>query len=270
MFGSLGTGPTEPSPLNRVRLAVHVEGGRNITIQNQLADVEARVDLDIRGTVGKPALTGHIEASGGTIAFQGKKYSVTRGNINFVDPVKIEPVVDIQAETQILTIALFWWSVDHRSASLRHPLRSTAAANRSRELDRRRQKQGRTRTTRYRRHPKNNYLKVARPQSYRISYNSGSAVAPFNDSASVASASSRSVNCQRAKPDDTAGHHRTTGIQRSRCDVFPRPFIEQTRNYSDRIFRSTRHVDHRLQRRTRLQRPRHQFPQTLQVVKSTR
>ncbi len=101
MFGSIGGGPVEASPLNRVRLAVHVEGGRNITIQNQLASVEARVDLDIRGTVEKPALTGHIEASGGTISFQGKKYTVTRGNVNFVDPVKIEPVVDIQAETDI-------------------------------------------------------------------------------------------------------------------------------------------------------------------------
>jgi len=36
------------SPLGSLRLAVHVEGGRNITIQNQLADVEARVDVDVK------------------------------------------------------------------------------------------------------------------------------------------------------------------------------------------------------------------------------
>ena len=91
----------EPSPLGRLRLSVHVEGSRNITIQNQLADVEARVDVDLKGTMDSPSLTGHIEASGGTLLFQGNRYRVTRGNIDFVDPLRIEPVVDVQAETEV-------------------------------------------------------------------------------------------------------------------------------------------------------------------------
>src|SRR5207247_3834282 len=100
-----------PSPARRLQLAVHIEGSRNITIQNALADVEARVDVDLKGTLAEPSLTGHVEASGGTLVFQGNRYTVTRGNIDFVDPVKIEPVVDIEAESQvrdyriILTIA---------------------------------------------------------------------------------------------------------------------------------------------------------------------
>jgi translocation and assembly module TamB len=90
-----------PTPLDRLRLAVHVEGSRNITIQNQLADVEARVDVDLKGTAENPSMTGHIEASGGTLLFQGNRYRVTRGNIDFVDPLKIEPVVDVQAESEV-------------------------------------------------------------------------------------------------------------------------------------------------------------------------
>jgi translocation and assembly module TamB len=89
------------TPLDRLRLAVHVEGSRNITIQNQLADVEARVDVDLKGTVENPSLTGHIEASGGTLTFQGNRYRVTRGNIDFVNPLRIEPVVDVQAESEV-------------------------------------------------------------------------------------------------------------------------------------------------------------------------
>src|SRR5262249_41894530 len=79
----------------------HIEGTKNITIQNQLATVEARVDIDFKGTVAQPAITGHIEASGGTLTFQGNRYTITRGNIDFVDPVRIRPVIDIQAESQI-------------------------------------------------------------------------------------------------------------------------------------------------------------------------
>jgi translocation and assembly module TamB len=91
----------EPSPLGRLRLAMHVEGGRNITIQNQLADLEARINVDIKGTAADPSLTGHIEASGGTLLFQGNRYRITRGNIDFVDPLRIEPVVDVQAESEV-------------------------------------------------------------------------------------------------------------------------------------------------------------------------
>ena len=69
----------EPSTVGRLRLALHVEGNRNITITNQLADVEARVDVDVKGTLDDPSLTGHVEASGGTLLFQGNRYRVTRG-----------------------------------------------------------------------------------------------------------------------------------------------------------------------------------------------
>src|SRR5262249_24331679 len=48
-----------------------------------------------------PAVTGHIEASGGTLSFQGYRYTVTRGNIDFVDPLRIQPVIDIEAESQV-------------------------------------------------------------------------------------------------------------------------------------------------------------------------
>jgi translocation and assembly module TamB len=90
-----------PSPLDPLRLSLHVEGGKNITIQNQLADVEARVEVDLKGTVAEPSLTGHIEASGGTLNFQGNRYTVTRGNIDFIDPLRIQPVIDIEAEAQV-------------------------------------------------------------------------------------------------------------------------------------------------------------------------
>jgi translocation and assembly module TamB len=89
------------SDLGRLALSVHVEGSRDITIKNELADVQARVDLDIKGTVDRPALTGHVEASGGTLTFQNKRYEISRGNMDFVDPLRIEPVIDVQAETQI-------------------------------------------------------------------------------------------------------------------------------------------------------------------------
>jgi len=101
LFQSTDSFQGQTSEFGRLGLAIHVEGSRNISIQNELADVEARVDLDIKGTVDHPALTGHVEASGGTLTFQGRRYQITRGNMDFVDPLRIEPVIDVQAETEL-------------------------------------------------------------------------------------------------------------------------------------------------------------------------
>jgi translocation and assembly module TamB len=90
-----------PSALDKLRLGLHIEGNKNITIQNQLATVEARVDIDWKGTLDQPSITGHIEASGGTLSFQGNRYTITRGNIDFVDPFHIQPIIDLEAESQI-------------------------------------------------------------------------------------------------------------------------------------------------------------------------
>jgi len=97
--GGLDTGGTA---LDRLRLSIHIVGNRNITIQNELTDVAgARIDLQIKGTVGSPSLTGHVEVNDGTLIVQGKRYDITRGNIDFVDPLRIDPVINIQAESDL-------------------------------------------------------------------------------------------------------------------------------------------------------------------------
>lgn len=97
--GGLDSGGTA---LDRLRLSIHIAGNRNITIQNELTDISgARIDLDIKGTLGSPSLTGHVEVNDGTLILQGKRYDITRGNIDFVDPTRIDPIVNIQAESDL-------------------------------------------------------------------------------------------------------------------------------------------------------------------------
>jgi translocation and assembly module TamB len=97
-----GSLDTRGSMLDRVRLGIHVAGSRNISVRNELANISsANIDLKIGGTWASPSVIGHAEISEGMILFQGKKYEVTRGNIDFANPLKIEPRVDIQAETDV-------------------------------------------------------------------------------------------------------------------------------------------------------------------------
>lgn len=88
------------TPFENMALAVHVEGNRNITVVNDLARVEARLDLDIGGRFGNPTITGRIEVGTGTLSFQGTRYRITSGSVDFVDPIRVEPVINVQAETE--------------------------------------------------------------------------------------------------------------------------------------------------------------------------
>jgi len=93
--------PADEGLPGSIALAVHVEGSRNIRVDNELVSLESRLDLDIGGTLGSPSLTGHTEISRGTLTLLGRRYTITRGNVDFVDPVGIDPRIDIQAEADI-------------------------------------------------------------------------------------------------------------------------------------------------------------------------
>jgi translocation and assembly module TamB len=107
LFESAGTAFEGNSPFGNTKLSLRVIGNRNISIHNELASAEAIVDLGIKGTIDRPSLTGHVETSNGTLLFQGKSYDVTRGNIDFVDPVRIDPNINIQAETTVRSYQVF-------------------------------------------------------------------------------------------------------------------------------------------------------------------
>jgi autotransporter translocation and assembly factor TamB len=121
--GGLGN---SSSTMSRLNLSIHVEGNRNISIKNELTETQAQISLDLRGTVGSPSITGHIEARGGTLLFQGRQYEITRGNIDFVNPFVIEPVVDVQAEADLRNYRVIL-AITGRGEKLRIEMRSDPA-----------------------------------------------------------------------------------------------------------------------------------------------
>jgi autotransporter translocation and assembly factor TamB len=71
-----------------------------LEIDNNLARIVASADLTLRGTYDKPALFGRAEVDRGELWFEGKRYLLTRGNIDFTNPTRIEPSFDFEAETR--------------------------------------------------------------------------------------------------------------------------------------------------------------------------
>ncbi|HTB13637.1 MAG TPA: translocation/assembly module TamB domain-containing protein [Bryobacteraceae bacterium] len=94
--------PATPNEyLSGMQFDVRIESGPNFEFQTTLTrDVEAEVDLRLRGTPIRPVLLGSISVNEGEIQVFGNRYTVDRGDIRFLNPVKIEPTFDMDLETK--------------------------------------------------------------------------------------------------------------------------------------------------------------------------
>jgi len=80
---------------------VQILAPQSLRIDNALAHIVASGDLTVRGTYDHPSITGRVDINRGEAIFQGNRYVVTRGAVEFTNPATIDPVFDIEAETRI-------------------------------------------------------------------------------------------------------------------------------------------------------------------------
>jgi translocation and assembly module TamB len=101
---SSGPTPLPAAPneyLRGMRFDVRIQSASNFQVETSLTrDVEAEVDLRMRGTAIQPTLLGTITVNQGEVQFLGTRYTINRGDIRFLNPVKMEPTVDMDLETK--------------------------------------------------------------------------------------------------------------------------------------------------------------------------
>jgi translocation and assembly module TamB len=84
-----------------VRLDLTLRAPGTLRIDNNLATLQARADLNLQGTTAAPIVIGRAEVDRGRVYFQGRTYVIRQGTIDFVNPQKLDPTFDIEAETRI-------------------------------------------------------------------------------------------------------------------------------------------------------------------------
>jgi translocation and assembly module TamB len=65
------------------------------------AELQADANLRVRGTWEHPILLGHIHILSGDLNFAGNRYRVSRGDLNFANPFRLDPVLNVEATTSI-------------------------------------------------------------------------------------------------------------------------------------------------------------------------
>lgn len=95
-------GPPSTSPFLR-NLSFDVQGQAAAGAQIQWTNAQIGVDgsVRLRGTWDRPILLGNIHLLGGQMAFRGNTFQLTRGDINFANPFRLDPVLNVEATATI-------------------------------------------------------------------------------------------------------------------------------------------------------------------------
>ncbi len=111
------------SSLFAPRLDLTIEGRDALIVQNNLADLTASVSLRVTGSTDSPQVAGRITAGNGTVFFRRDRYVVQRGVLEFPPNTQIDPIINLQAESEIAGYQVF--------VNLSGPLTDTADLNAS-------------------------------------------------------------------------------------------------------------------------------------------
>ena len=116
IFALASGGADLPAPVSEattlpVRFDIKIQAPGTLRLENNLARIVSRADLTLNGTYDRPVVFGRADIERGEIFFEGNRYRVTRGTIDFLNPARIQPFFDLEAETRIRVLA------DSRSAT---------------------------------------------------------------------------------------------------------------------------------------------------------
>jgi hypothetical protein len=84
----------------RVRLDINAIADGTIRIRNNLADATAKGEFRIVGDTSRVIVLGSFDVVEGTVEFSGNKYELKRATVDFQDPRRNNPRLDVRAETK--------------------------------------------------------------------------------------------------------------------------------------------------------------------------
>lgn len=109
LFGLSGGGDQIPAvegaladvPAGALRYDIRLVAPSTLRIENDSARIVASADVNLRGTYDRPVVLGQAEIERGEVRFEGRRYLVTRGNLDFTNPDRSQPFFDVEAETRV-------------------------------------------------------------------------------------------------------------------------------------------------------------------------
>ena len=96
--------PAPRGPTGReLRLDLRLRAPDGLFVDNNFGKVELRCDLRLKGRAHAPRIVGLVEVLDGEVSFRNRLYEITGGAVEFKDTRRINPILNITAESQIHT-----------------------------------------------------------------------------------------------------------------------------------------------------------------------
>ncbi len=89
-------------PLSGMQFDVRIGTAPDISFESSFAqDIQVEGSLRLQGTPYNTVLLGRINITEGDINFFGTKFTINQGSITFANPVRLEPVLNLDLETKV-------------------------------------------------------------------------------------------------------------------------------------------------------------------------
>ena len=88
--------------LQNLRLNLNVSTAPEVRLDTRTArNLQTAFDVRIQGTGAQPAILGRIGILSGEIDFAGKRYTINRGEVSFLNPFRFEPELNLNVQARV-------------------------------------------------------------------------------------------------------------------------------------------------------------------------
>lgn len=95
------TSTSASSITQSLRLNISMQSTSQMNLQSSQVSVHGSANLRVVGTAAQPVVLGRSDLTGGELFFGGQRYVIQSGIVDFLNPVRTEPVLNLHVETKI-------------------------------------------------------------------------------------------------------------------------------------------------------------------------
>lgn len=100
-FTGESSAPPSPGIAQNIKLNIALQSTSQMNLVSSQVSLQGNANLRVVGTAADPVILGRASLSGGELFMAGKRFIIQNGTIAFLNPVRTEPVVNLQVNTTI-------------------------------------------------------------------------------------------------------------------------------------------------------------------------
>jgi translocation and assembly module TamB len=101
LAGGASTGAVPGRFAQNLKLDISVQSTNDLNLSSSNLSLQGAANLRVEGTAAQPTLLGRVNVTGGDLIFRGNRYVLQPSSIDFVNPYRIEPRMNLSVETEV-------------------------------------------------------------------------------------------------------------------------------------------------------------------------